>query len=337
MHRDIKPENILLDRLGRVKVADFGIAKLAGRPTEGPAEGSPASANLTEAGKVMGTPAYMAPEQRTSPDSVDHRADIYALGAVFYQMLTGETPQTDAEPPSRKVSIDVRLDEIVLRALERNPNRRYQQVSEVRTKLETLTAAKKPKTNRLLWGCLSAAIAMFLFFLLLTVTSFVWFKNRQGSEEPQLSIRAAWRLWEEQRFAEAEAAFEKTVKNEPANANAWNGLGWSRFNAGEREKAIPAFEKAVALDPNQPGALNGLGQIALAQGDLGQAEDFLLRAAPAAPAAWFGLTRLYLLQDQFDKALPWAKKIEESGQGDDLAKRMLARRRPVTSKKTFAA
>jgi serine/threonine protein kinase len=141
VHRDIKPENILLDRRGRVKVADFGLAKLAGTGSE-PAgtEDTAGFSTLTDAGKVMGTPPYMAPEQREHPGEVDHRADIYALGVVFYQMLAGELPGKSLEPPSRKVRLDVRLDEVVLRALEQEPERRYQQVSEVKTMLETIAA-----------------------------------------------------------------------------------------------------------------------------------------------------------------------------------------------------
>ena len=153
VHRDIKPENILLSRSGQVKIADFGLAKLVGLTAAGAAEpaaagaeaGSPGAPGVTQASEqVMGTPQYMAPEQIDRPGEVDHRADIYSLGVVFYQMLTGELPKGGSgaafEPPSRKVLIDVRLDEVVLRALEREPARRYQQVSEVKTRVETIVA-----------------------------------------------------------------------------------------------------------------------------------------------------------------------------------------------------
>jgi serine/threonine protein kinase len=153
VHRDIKPENILLDRRGRVKLADFGLAKLMEAGSESAAAGVLAdqpsagmgpiggSATLTGAGKVMGTPHYMAPEQREHPAEVDNRADIYALGVVFYQMLTGELPGKPIEPPSRKVALDVRLDEVVLRALEKKPELRYQQASEFKTQVETVANA----------------------------------------------------------------------------------------------------------------------------------------------------------------------------------------------------
>jgi len=148
VHRDIKPENILLDRRGRTKVADFGLAKLmesgnAVSDPEGPTLA--ASSTATHASKVLGTPQYMAPEQFEHPASVDHRADIYALGVVFYQMLTGELPGKPIEPPSKTVRIDVRLDEVVLRALEKNPERRYAQASQIKTAVETI--AKTPSSQ----------------------------------------------------------------------------------------------------------------------------------------------------------------------------------------------
>jgi serine/threonine protein kinase len=148
VHRDIKPENILIDRRGRAKVADFGVAKLMGT-AEGMAEGGSSAAggpSLTAAGKIMGTPNYMAPEQKEHPAEVDHRVDIYALGVVFYQMLTGELPGKQLQPPSQKVQIDVRLDNVVLHALEKNPKRRYQTVGEMKTAMDTIagTAEESP-------------------------------------------------------------------------------------------------------------------------------------------------------------------------------------------------
>ncbi len=144
VHRDIKPENILIDRQGRVKVADFGLAKLAGPQAEGGAPGEGVSGPfLTEPG-LMGTPAYMAPEQRDRPSEADHRADIYVLGVVLYQMLTGELPDVPLDPPSRKVVLDVRLDEVVLKALESEPERRYAAASQFKTGLEEATAGAAP-------------------------------------------------------------------------------------------------------------------------------------------------------------------------------------------------
>ncbi len=127
VHRDIKPENILLDRSGSPKIVDFGLALLT-RPAAG--------TRLTQQARVLGTPHYMAPEQIERPTEVDHRADIYALGVVFYEMLTGELPIGRFPPPSQKVEVDVRLDEVVLRTLEKEPRRRYQQARELSRDVE---------------------------------------------------------------------------------------------------------------------------------------------------------------------------------------------------------
>jgi hypothetical protein len=122
VHRDIKPENLLLDCDGRIKIADFGIAGLIGAGSEN-----------------IGTPPYMAPEQSSLAPEVDHRADIYALGVVLYEMLTGERPARNPVAPSKKVRIDVRLDEMVLRALDKSPELRYQTADEFRTVVQTMS------------------------------------------------------------------------------------------------------------------------------------------------------------------------------------------------------
>jgi predicted Ser/Thr protein kinase len=133
VHRDIKPENILLDKRGRVKIADFGLAKLLGH--------APGDVSLTGTQQVMGTLRYMAPEQMEGTKAVDHRADIYSLGVVFYELLTGELPIGRFAPPSKKVQIDVRLDEVVLRALEKEPEKRYQHASDVKTEIQAISSA----------------------------------------------------------------------------------------------------------------------------------------------------------------------------------------------------
>lgn len=128
VHRDIKPENLLMDKEGRVKIADFGIAKMLGAESMADfAESQPA-----------GTPQYMAPEQKLHLQT-DHRADIYSLGVVLYEMLTGELPASNLQPPSKRIHVDVRIDEIVLRALEIKPELRFPSANEFRSKVETVT------------------------------------------------------------------------------------------------------------------------------------------------------------------------------------------------------
>jgi predicted Ser/Thr protein kinase len=135
IHRDIKPENVLITRDGYVKLADFGLAR---PPQE---EGSP---NLTQTHLVLGTPDYMAPEQRFGAAKADARSDIFALGVMLYEMLTGQTPRGVFDPPSHKVGVDVRIDEVVLKALQSEPERRYQKASELKTAVENIRTTPRP-------------------------------------------------------------------------------------------------------------------------------------------------------------------------------------------------
>ncbi len=131
LHRDIKPENVLLDSRGQVKIADFGIAKLVGQDDTD-------DVTLTMQGAALGSPHYMAPEQFETPDDVDQRADIYSLGVVLYEMLTGELPLGRFALPSEKAAMDARIDDIVLRTLAKERDARFQTAGEVRTEVETL-------------------------------------------------------------------------------------------------------------------------------------------------------------------------------------------------------
>jgi serine/threonine protein kinase len=135
VHRDVKPENVLVDALGRVRLVDFGLATVFG----------PNVSRSADDNRVAGTLGYMAPEQLTMPESVDHRADIYSTGVVFYEMLAGELPEADRLPPSRKAATDARLDPIVIRALERERERRYQAARELHA--EITAVARTPEST----------------------------------------------------------------------------------------------------------------------------------------------------------------------------------------------
>ena len=140
VHRDIKPENLLLDRQGRVRIADFGLARLL-NPGE-------QDWTLTGSNQVLGTPHYMAPEQIHAPGDVDQRSDIYSLGVVFYEILTGELPLGDFEPPSRRAAVDARLDTVVRRSLRRAPDERYQSASELGSQVEQLRPSSRGRAER---------------------------------------------------------------------------------------------------------------------------------------------------------------------------------------------
>ena len=131
VHRDIKPENILLGTGGVVKMVDFGLAKIT-------ADEDP-DMMLTHTGARLGTLRYMSPEQLDGT-SVDHRTDIYSLGVVLYEMLTGRVPAGRFPLPSETSDVDPRIDAVVMRTLCHDPNQRYQRADEIPTELSAISS-----------------------------------------------------------------------------------------------------------------------------------------------------------------------------------------------------
>src|SRR3989441_1153060 len=173
VHRDIKPENVLLSG-GSAMVTDFGVAKALS------ASSNAEHGGMTSLGVALGTPAYMSPEQASADPTVDHRADIYALGVVAYELLTGQPPFAGRTPQHllaahvtetpeainrRRASLPPALAALVMRCLEKRPADRPQSASEVVHALDDITTPSggmTPTTSRgaaRRWGAIAAAVA----------------------------------------------------------------------------------------------------------------------------------------------------------------------------------
>ncbi|HWB02313.1 MAG TPA: serine/threonine-protein kinase [Verrucomicrobiales bacterium] len=131
IHGDIKPGNILMNKDGQVKLADFGLARLM---EQGDRE--------SESWTPMGTPEYAAPELYDKNAAPDHRADIYSLGVVLHEMLTGAPPVGEFELPGEALGLDPRVDEVIARCMELQPDARYQSAQEVRLVLREVIEEK---------------------------------------------------------------------------------------------------------------------------------------------------------------------------------------------------
>ena len=222
----------------------------------------------------------MAPEQVEHPEAVDHRADIYALGMVFYQMLTGQLPAKPIEPPSRKIQLDVRLDKVVLRALEKNPETRYQQASVLKTQVETIVATpsdsvaaqahlQPPRTNmnrntnKLLWlWTVSAVVAVCL-----VVLGLAWF--HQG--KPVNYVRSGDAKQGKQDWEGAIADYTKAIELGPDDGGAYHQRGDAKRSKNDWDGAIADYTKAIELKPDDAGAYLNRSLAKQAIGDLDSA------------------------------------------------------------------
>lgn len=135
LHRDIKPSNILLDLYAQPKIVDFGLAQEMRKAPEVDEE-------------VFGTPHYTAPEVLTKPGSVDARADIFSIGVILHELLTGRVPAKDPRTASAIVQCDPRLDGVVRKATHPNPDLRYYSAAEMAAELEIISQTPAPRVLR---------------------------------------------------------------------------------------------------------------------------------------------------------------------------------------------
>jgi predicted Ser/Thr protein kinase len=347
VHRDIKPENVLITREGRVKIADFGLAKLADREF--------GDVSLTGASQVMGTLHYMAPEQWERPKEVDHRADIYSLGVVFYEMLTGELPVGRFEPPSKKAQLDVRVDEVVMRSIERDRERRWQRADEMKTQVSALSsptgappaaAAPAPVSAESAVAATSTGVASLVFLTLAVVATtaalvsgidWVWWLV-PGAAFASIACAIVWAAKRPKTSKPVEPEAEELPEAAylpprvaPLVTLAWIAVAVAFFSpvlgtggmafggaglvAGlalwwvqdDRHDAVLAAQKGKAPPPGAPVAVVVVASIALAMG--------------LACIGWWGYRLLLQAQRGIDEpaaagAAPWEFETSTPGGGD---------------------
>ena len=273
VHRDIKPENVMVRPDGLVKVLDFGLAKLTETPA--PLADSEASTNMSTApGLVMGTVSYMSPEQARG-QKVDHRADIFSLGVVLYEMLAGRRPfegatMSDviaalltAEPPplrQYRAEATAELEQVIGKCLAKAREARYQSAAElivelktlppgIQTKEATTSRVEVPMPRPISWRWLSIAATALL--LVVGLVSLLSWRRLPAAQPDQIKPTS-----QEQ---------ARTANARPSNPKAYDDYLRGRFYANRQKKAdnetaIMMLERSVALDPDFAAAHAELAQ-----------------------------------------------------------------------------
>jgi serine/threonine protein kinase len=240
IHRDIKPSNVMIEIDGTVKVADFGLAKLS----------APQSALLTVSRVSIGTPDFMAPEALKEMPNVDQRADIYAVGVMLYQMLTGEIPRGRFVPPSRAVpGLDKRLDGIVDRTLQTAPEARYSSAVELRSAIDPITrsltrrianegavggSTKHPWKMGVLIGVAAVVLATVAFFIFRSESPHAGEKALPPAQAPA----ARWVAPYPDPSKIPDISGTEVIRNEP---------GWVRRKPGAPELVAIAADRSDLL------------------------------------------------------------------------------------------
>jgi serine/threonine-protein kinase len=198
VHRDIKPENVLVTERHAL-VADFGIAKALAAARNPPpvVGGDETTALVTAAGAILGTPAYMSPEQATGERTVDHRSDIYSFGVLAYELLTGQTPFAASSTPgliaahlatpaptlaSRRPDAGATLELLVSRCLEKDPDQRWQNASELVTRLEAVVSVENAARSK------PTRIRLIAVAAILTIVGAVALWNWRPNPDPPLRV-----------------------------------------------------------------------------------------------------------------------------------------------------
>ncbi len=308
VHRDLKPQNIMIDKQGHAHIMDFGIAR------------SMKTKGVTTSGMMIGTPDYMSPEQ-VEGKPVDVRADIYAMGVILYEMSTGTTPfhgetalsvaikhtrEKPRNPREINDQIPVQLSSIILKCMEKNREKRYQDVPELLAELDKIEKGfpttdrvlpDKPSTSKELRSAfnlkkllLPALAVVSLTIIVLALWQFtplpeVFKKSPASSAASSIddTMNSANQFWKEKKYSKAYDEFKKILEVEPDHFEAQFGLANSLKAQDKPDEAIPEYEKAIALNKEDPGAYGQLGLIYEQKQELAKAVDHYKKYLENAP------------------------------------------------------
>ncbi len=264
VHRDLKPENICFDEKGRLVVVDFGLARLLEDPSS--------------SGGIIGTPSYMAPEQWSPDRGIDHRTDVYALGVILYQMVTGRLPfvgsidqvmkahlyEVPPDARSFRQGVPTQIAEVIRKALQKEKSARFETVEALSAAaLEGFKQREDPDVipatmpmdaaihrergdDLARKGDYDSAISEYNRALL------------ANPNEVLAIINRGFCWYRKQSFDQALADYTRALQIDPTQPEAYNNRGMVWKDIGEYEKAIDDFRKALRFDPDHPLAPNNL-------------------------------------------------------------------------------
>jgi len=286
VHRDLKPQNIMIDRDGIAQIMDFGIAR--SRELKG----------MTENGSTIGTPEYMSPEQVEGED-IDQRSDIYSMGVILYEMVTGRTPfegktpmsiamkhvtEKPKEPIGLNMQISEDLSRVIMKCMEKDKARRYQSALDLLYALkeiergipaiERIKPARKPVTSREI--TVSFSVRRFLIPVaavlgVVIIGGGIWFfVLRPESSKPALSspvptkeatLAAAHESLKDKDYSGALDQFNRVLELDPEDLDVRFNIATILKELGKTDKALQEFERVIALDEEDPRSYKQLGEL----------------------------------------------------------------------------
>jgi serine/threonine protein kinase/Tfp pilus assembly protein PilF len=305
IHRDIKPSNIMIDDKGKVKVLDFGLAKQLNKDPV--ASAAPEARTLlsteTRSGVVLGTPAYLSPEQATG-GAVDGRSDLFALGTLLYESITGQTPfagnsfieiaanvlHVEPKPPSKLNSLVPReLDFITLKALAKKPAKRYQSAKELISDLNSVKDRLEEKSGQTLIRHSTAASGLGRPTRTLTNLSQILQRPRIPISHILIALAVLIVL-----VGVIFVLLRPKPYTPAAEAQRWYLVGTNALRDGAFYQASQALQRAISADDNYMLAHARLAEALVELDYVDQAKDELLRVSAADRATLPKLDALYL-------------------------------------------